>query len=474
MDEANFTGFEPAPVSPDSGVTGGEANPAAALAEIGLSASDANDLSADIDRRMCMRAYNHWSGLLDGRDCPSLDDLDPGTITEFAGNSLLLGFQGPDSDPEILYCGPAVREINPDRAIYDHVGQAPRDSLIGRVASRCAELRARQSPVGWDGAFICTDGSRMFGRGILLPLSSRPGPADMIYVVCSWRDWRDSDDAAAALPSPPVELVAADDLPIRADRHRIDPEPDADELVLEAEEPVALAAAEISPPDPEAAPRDKAAAEPVAPAPAPEPSAEVAAVRDAPAAPALDDQLGAARESAEQCLAADSRSRAALYRALSLAYDFALSSREDPERYLELIDEAAIRIQARAPMTAVVKLVFGADYDKTRLTEFAAALSLADRRQLDRGAFYDFIDSQPGGLKALVAEDRKERRPPSPRPVAALDRLRSSPPLSLDHLATNQEFALVVMRRTADGRHEPVSLIVDDSLVERAIRLASR
>ena len=48
------------------------------------------------------------------------------------------------------------------------------------------------------------------------------------------------------------------------------------------------------------------------------------------------------------------------------------ASRED---YAELLEESGIKAQARAPMTPIVKLVFGIDYDKARLTEFAAALS---------------------------------------------------------------------------------------------------
>jgi hypothetical protein len=34
------------------------------------------------------------------------------------------------------------------------------------------------------------------------------------------------------------------------------------------------------------------------------------------------------------------------------------------------------------------------------------------------------------------------------------------------------EFAVVVTRRGADGRHEPVAIIDDEALVERAIRRA--
>ena len=54
---------------------------------------------------------------------------------------------------------------------------------------------------------------------------------------------------------------------------------------------------------------------------------------------------------------------------------------DNPEEYAELLEESGVKAQARAPMTPIVKLVFGIDYDKARLTEFAAALSYAQRQQ---------------------------------------------------------------------------------------------
>ena len=54
-----------------------------------------------------------------------------------------------------------------------------------------------------------------------------------------------------------------------------------------------------------------------------------------------------------------------------------------------MLDDAGLKAQARAPMTPVVKLVFGVHYDKTRLTEFAAALSWAKREGVAAGTLAD-------------------------------------------------------------------------------------
>ena len=196
---------------------------------------------------------------------------------------------------------------------------------------------------------------------------------------------------------------------------------------------------------------------------------------DLPENAGLADRLWAARETADAVKAGEGRTRAALYRALALAYDFALSTAENPEEYAELLEELGLKAQARAPMTPVVKLVFGIDYDKARLTEFAAALSYALRQGVALAGFQDLIEKQAGGLKGLVAAERQARRPEpkiDTKGEVARARLRAAAPISLADLPSADEFAIVLTRRGADGRHEPVALVDDAALIERAIRRA--
>ena len=191
----------------------------------------------------------------------------------------------------------------------------------------------------------------------------------------------------------------------------------------------------------------------------------------------LADRLWAARESAEVCKQADGRSRVALYRALAMAYDFAVATRRVPDEYAEILDDAGVKAQARAPMTPIVKLVFGIDYDKTRLTEFAAAMSYAERENVDFGGFQEFVEQADGGLKGLVAAERKARRPDKPvEDKAELGRtaLLAASPIPLAQLPTNQEFALVLTRRNADGVHEVVELVADSAMLDRALRRSAR
>jgi hypothetical protein len=191
----------------------------------------------------------------------------------------------------------------------------------------------------------------------------------------------------------------------------------------------------------------------------------------------LGDRLSLARECADAVKKADGRSRAALYRALGEAYDFALAARDAAEDYAELLEDAGLKAQDRAPMTPIVKLVFGADYDKSRITEFAAALSYAMRIALPSGGMSSFLDGFDGGLKAVVQAERQARRP-APKAAPSDDYralLRGADPLAYVELAPQAaddgEFVLLVARREGDGRLAIVAPVAaDGALLDRAIR----
>jgi hypothetical protein len=89
------------------------------------------------------------------------------------------------------------------------------------------------------------------------------------------------------------------------------------------------------------------------------------------------------------------------------------------------------------------------------------------------GGFEALVESQPGGLKALVAAERQARRPatgPDTRAEAARERLRSADEMDWRALPGDEEFCLVVTRRGADGVHQPVAHVADPALLDRAIR----
>ena len=395
------------------------------------------------ERRMHVRAYNYWVSLLDGRDFPSIEDLDPASITDFAPNSVLLDFTGGRDNPATPYIGAAIRaECDVGDEIM-HIDQVPSRSLLSRLTDHYLQIIANRAPIGFEAEFVNQREHSICYRGILMPFSSDGDTIDFIYGVINWKDTGNA---------PAVERIVQPALPPIVVEAEIEAVAEQSETI---EEPAHLgwddgpsADAEMGEPE------------------------EISVDEEA----GLADRLWAARESAEVCKQADGRSRAALYRALAMAYDFAVAARRVPEDYAEILDDAGVKAQARAPMTPIVKLVFGADYDKTRLTEFAAALSYAERESVDFGGFQAFIEDAEGGLKGLVAAERKARRPDRPqedKAEAGRSKLRAANAIGLADLPTNQEFALVVTRRNAAGVHEVVALVSDEAMLDRALKRAA-
>ena len=426
------------------------------------------------ERRMHVRAYNYWVSLLNGRDYPSIEDLEPGEVSDFAENSVLLDFTAGRDNPSTPYIGAAIRkECGLDDSIKS-IDDVPSRSLLSRLTDHYLQIIANRAPIGFEAEFMNQRGEPISYRGILMPFSSDGDTIDFIYGVINWK----RGDGAGSTQDPPQAQVEPAPLSSLTDD---------DELVLEDE---LMPRAEADPHSDDTPVENDDAAEgddgytvaspavhfswedgPLSDPESDEPSAEIALDADA----GLADRLWAARETADAVKAADGRSRSALYRALSYAFDFALAAERQPEDYVELLEESGVKAQARAPMTPIVKLVFGVDYDKARLTEFAAALSYARRQDVGQGEFLKFIEGQAGGLKALVAAERQAKRP-EPRPdtkaEAARAKLRAAAPIALETVSADSEFSLVLARRRSDGGVEPVAVVDDQAMVEKAIKRA--
>jgi hypothetical protein len=428
------------------------------------------------ERRMHVRAYNYWCSLLDGRDFPSIEDLEPGDIEDFGPHSVLLDFTEGRENPATPYIGTAIREECGIGDDIKSIADVPSRSLLSRLTDHYMQIIANRAPVGFEAEFVNQRSRSICYRGILMPFSSDGDTIDFIYGVINWKDAGEAAEIPqvirAALPALESEIEELDE---------------ADEAeTLDLVEAVTVEFA----PEVQVACEAELEAEPQAtshlrwedgPLADPEPVSivddEEEPVVGVDADSGLADRLWAARESAEVCKQADGRSRVALYRALAMAYDFAVACQRVPDEYSEILDDAGVKAQARAPMTPIVKLVFGVDYDKTRLTEFAAALSFAERENVDFGGFQDFVENAEGGLKGLVAAERKARRPDKQaedKVEAGKAALRAAAPIALTQLQTNQDFALVLTRRNANGVHEVVELVADSAMLDRALRRAAK
>jgi predicted transcriptional regulator len=377
------------------------------------------------ERRMHVRAYNHWVSLLRGRAYPSIEDLDPANIADFGPHSVLLDFTAGIEDPAIAYLGRALREETALDLSITHISQVPSRSLLSRLTDHYLQIIANRAPIGFEAEFVGTRGYNTMYRGILMPFSSNDDTIDFIYGVINWKELVDAETQKA----------------------------------LDAEVGTAL----------------RAAPKPVANVPvwADGPAADVAPVAEPED---LAGKLARARETALAATNADTRSRAALYRALGRAHDFGLAAEGDSDSYEQLLADAGVTVQDRAPMTAVAKLVFGVDYDKARLTEFAAVLSHARRHAIPAGQLTPLLEGVDGGIKAVVAAERAARNPAKEEVRDPLADIAERLVLASVEFATGLEpgeLVVLLGRATGSGTVDIVASVANDrGLAARTLKAA--
>ena len=462
------------------------------------------------ERRMQVRAYNYWAGLLGERTFPSVEDIEPDSLPEFAENSVLLDFTGGVENPAIVFLGDRLAgECGHDGPIQT-LDDVPSRSLLSRITDHYMQILANEAPIGFEAEFINQAGLTILYRGILLPFSTDDETIDFLYGVINWKEVADqltTDELLLEIDQALEGKPDKDDdgsLPTKAERVLITPSitrwadgpgADADEEET-GDESQSLPAPTFARLDAHLAVEESdrpgeaelgfavgatddeafvGVFDPLAGFRTPEPD------HGAPhtGASGLHACLAEARALAEAAHDAESRSRAALYRAVGRAYDVSLAALGEPDAFQDLLDKNAIAVQPRAPMTPVVKLVFGADYDKTRIAEYAAVLALAQREGVAGGALAEHIEATAGGIKALVARERAFRHANEPE-AAAQTAAQSRVHARLDRLETRAledipvegaPFSLCVIRRSESGEIAFLGEIADDDrLLARAAK----
>lgn len=410
------------------------------------------------ERRMQVRAYNFWASLLDNRNFPDVADLHPENLGDFGPYSVLLDFTKSVDDPVIAYLGEELAQECDTTGGIRALSQVPSRSLLSRITDHYMQIIANQAPIGFEAEFVNQRGATILYRGILLPFSGDDEHIDYIYGVINWKELADQsstdalmkqvDEAVETRPSMlrgSMPLTGWADGPV--ERGMVEP------LEGPAEIDFSLEGYELVEDHFDDAPLQ-------------------------PEALSLGDWLASARELALAARGSEERSRQALYAAIGRAYDFALAAADAPEDFAELIADAGITAQDRAPLIPLVKLVFGADYDKTRLTEFATVIAHGQRLGLRFGALCPYLSGAAGGLKGLVAEERRLRREESgkgsearSRREALMSGLRELRPRSMDEVGKTSEFTVLVARRLESGEVVLLGEVADDeALLSRAAR----
>ena len=399
------------------------------------------------ERRMQVRAYNFWTSQLHEKNYPCIEELDPENVDDFSEYSVLLDFTSGVENPSIQYVGSKLRNECGIAEDITYLDQVPPRSLLSRITDHYLQIIANRAPIGFEAEFVNDQDKTIMYRGILLPYSSDDDTIDFIYGVINWKVAA-AEDLAKALES---EVEAA----LQSAPPRLEPVPvweDSPANDMLGEIPV-LGGQELLLGD-----------NFVAQEPQPDENSSLA------------DWLDAARSTANSARDVDARSRDALYRAISKAYDFSLVAEKNRADFAELLADAGLTSQQRAPMTPIVKLVFGAAYDKTRLTEFANVLNYAHRNVMPLGGLADVLAKHDGGIKAIIKSERIARKMTvaGNNAGAIADpraRLRSARARNLQEFTGNgDEFVILVGRRETDGSVVLVGSVQNDvGLTEKVL-----
>ena len=410
------------------------------------------------ERRMQVRAYNYWASLLGDRPLPSIEDLAPEQLEDFGPNSVLLDFSTGLENPAIVYLGSALRQECEIEGAIDYIDDVPARSLLSRLTDHYLQIIANAAPIGFEAEFINQRDAEILYRGILMPFSSDGDTIDFVFGVINWKEVVSSEmlqgleqEVGDALRSAPAQRPAT---PIWADG------PASDSMGQ-------AAASGMRPYDDVSEDGE-------------DDTLDLAGMECPAEDASLADWLALARDGAARVRVSEARSHAALYRAVSLCYDFALVARARPDDYAELLADYGIKAQARSPMTAIIKLVFGATYDKTRITEYATALDHALAAELGVGMLAEYLATYTGGLKAVVRDERAKRRAALParpdRRQSARDTIRNAAALDPVSVSTDPDgLAVVVARREEDGSLSIIAALPEGSdLGQRVIVAAAR
>lgn len=148
------------------------------------------------ERRMQVRAYNHWASLLQHRNYPAPSDLDP-RIPEFGPFSILLDFTTDRANPNIVFLGQSLAaECGVGGQRPQTLADVPPSSLLNQISEHWAQTITNEAPVGFAAEFINQRDATILYRGILLPFSVDDQTVDFIYGVINWKEQVDAQTAS--------------------------------------------------------------------------------------------------------------------------------------------------------------------------------------------------------------------------------------------------------------------------------------
>ncbi len=143
------------------------------------------------ERRMQVRAYNFWAGMLGDSRLPLVGPLLTGQWPDFADHAVLLQFDAGLDDPAIAYVGDALLADCAGEGPLARLSQVPGRSILSRITDHYMQIVANEAPIGFEAEFANQRGRTILYRGILLPFSSSGDTLDYIFGVINWKELAD-------------------------------------------------------------------------------------------------------------------------------------------------------------------------------------------------------------------------------------------------------------------------------------------
>ncbi|MFV0623994.1 hypothetical protein ACBY01_08310 [Sphingomonas sp. ac-8] len=145
------------------------------------------------ERRMHVRAYNHWVSMLNGRAYPTIEELDPASVGDFGPHGVLLDFSSDEADPRIRFIGHALREQCGVSSGIRRIADVPQESLLARLTEQYPRILASRAPIVFEAEFQSKRGHLTLYRGILMPFSSDQQRINYLYGVINWKEVADPE-----------------------------------------------------------------------------------------------------------------------------------------------------------------------------------------------------------------------------------------------------------------------------------------
>jgi len=312
------------------------------------------------EKRITFQLYNYWFGLANDLGIPPLTSLHPEDIAPYKNNMVLIDLRDRESEPTLQVIGQLLIDDLGKDLTLQAISEIPRRTLLSRITDHYMEVLANRTPISFDAEFKNKAKEKILYRGILLPFSD--DGEDINFILGAIR-WIHEDDLIATSQQDDTRIE--DSLP--EDISEVATPADYDELPDQIN------------------------------------------FKQNPTGVNLAFRLTQCRKLIQEKTPAELRSRLSLYEALGAVLDFYEASGASPDEYREILKAEGVKAQKRAPFTPALKLCFGQDYDKTRLTEYAAALSYASKHGQTGKTLPHFLDTLPGGIKGCVKAERLER-----------------------------------------------------------------